>query len=192
MPYFYYLTHPQVHQDPDVPVPDWGLSELGRARTARFARSDLLANTSNLVSSAERKAIETAEIIAAAIDLRPKIAPATHENDRSATGYLKPEAFERAATAFFNHPDESFRGWETAREAQARIVRQMQVILTAPAKGDILMVGHGGVGTLLYCHLAGHAIDRRHDQPGGGGNLFAYDLAEARIRHGWRPIEAFL
>ena len=27
-----YLTHPQVQIDPDVPVPQWGLSPVGRAR----------------------------------------------------------------------------------------------------------------------------------------------------------------
>lgn len=187
----FYLTHAQVHQDPATPVPDWGLSDKGRARAMQFASATLLAQTRTLVSSNERKAIETAEIIADAINVRPHIMPATHENDRSATGYLKPDAFEQAATAFFNHPDESFRGWETARAAQARIVEQMQLITQTHTDGDILMVGHGGVGTLLYCHLADLPIDRRHDQAGGGGNLFAYDLVEAQFIHAWRPIEAF-
>ena len=29
-----YVTHPQVLIDPAVPVPDWGLSPLGRGRAA--------------------------------------------------------------------------------------------------------------------------------------------------------------
>lgn len=28
-----YLTHPQVSIDPSIPVPCWGLSEVGKART---------------------------------------------------------------------------------------------------------------------------------------------------------------
>ena len=32
-----YVTHPQVEMDPRVPVPDWGLSPLGRARAAWLA-----------------------------------------------------------------------------------------------------------------------------------------------------------
>lgn len=30
----YYLSHPQVQIDPAVPVPEWGLSDAGRARPA--------------------------------------------------------------------------------------------------------------------------------------------------------------
>ena len=31
MSYGLYVTHPQVVQDPNVPVPSWGLSEVGKA-----------------------------------------------------------------------------------------------------------------------------------------------------------------
>ncbi len=55
--------------------------------------------------------------------------------------------------------------------------------------GDIAIVSHGGVGTLLLCHLASWAIDRAHDQPGaGGGNYFAFGEDRA-VAHGWRPID---
>ena len=59
-----YLTHPQVQIDPAVPVPQWGLSPVGRARTEALANASWLASTTQIVSSGERKAIETAEIIA--------------------------------------------------------------------------------------------------------------------------------
>src|SRR5450755_2875698 len=45
---------------------------------------------------------------------------------------------------------------------------------------DILIVGHGGVGTLWHCHLNALAIERRHDQP-GQGHYFSVDL-ETRSR----------
>lgn len=45
------------------------------------------------------------------------IDPLLGENDRSATGYLPHEEFEAAANAFFEQPDASFCGWETAVEA---------------------------------------------------------------------------
>jgi len=34
--------------------------------------------------------------------------------------------------------------------------------------GDVLFVGHGAVGTLLFCHYSGVAIDRAYDQPADG------------------------
>lgn len=184
-----YLSHPQVLIDPAVPVPDWGLSPLGLARTRAFARAAMLEGTRRIVSSAERKAIETAECIAGALGLAVEIREAMHENDRSATGYLPPPAFEAMADAFFASPTLSVRGWERAVDAQARIVREVEAVLAAPAQGDVLFVGHGGVGTLLLCRIEGGPIARKRDQPGGGGNLFAFDAATRIVHHAWRSME---
>jgi broad specificity phosphatase PhoE len=187
-----YLTHPQVHIDPLVPVPEWRLSDTGRARAQQFAKAACLSSTVRIISSGERKAIETAEIVGAALTLAVEVHVGTHENDRSATGFLAPPAFEAASDQFFAHPSRSFSGWERAVEAQARIVRAVDDMLAERSPGDILIVGHGAVGTLLYCHLAGLAIDRRYDQPGGGGHIFAFRASDRAIIHAWRSLEDFL
>jgi broad specificity phosphatase PhoE len=185
-----YLSHPQVAIDPAVPVPDWGLSPLGRQRAGAFAASAAVKSTGRIVSSAERKAVETAQCVAEALGLTVEIRPAMHENDRSATGYLPPPAFEAMADAFFASPEESVRGWERAVDAQARILREVEAVLAGHAEdGDILLVGHGGVGTLLLCHLSGEPISRKRDQPGGGGNVFAFDAASRIVHHPWRAME---
>lgn len=185
-----YLTHPQVRIDPSVPVPDWGLNGVGRARVHALAARNVMNGTTTIVSSAERKAVETAAPIAAALGIRPIVREAMHENDRSSTGFLAPDEFEQVADAFFAHPDTSIRGWERAVDAQARIARETEAVLAGHHGGDVLLVGHGGVGTLLYCHLAGLPIDRCRDQPAGGGNVLAFDLDAGRIIHGWLPMEA--
>lgn len=179
-----YITHPQVRIDPDVPVPEWGLSDIGRARAELSAKPDWARRLGRIVSSSETKAIETAGILAAAAGLAIEIAEDTHENDRSATGFLPPPEFEKAADWFFAHPDQSFgadagcRGWERAVDAQARIVGAVERILSGhDRKIPIAFVGHGGVGTLLKCHLAGNPIGRDRDQPAGGGNLYCFSLA---------------
>ena len=184
-----YLSHPQVAIDPVVPVPDWGLSPLGLARTQAFAAAPLLAATRRIVSSSERKAIETAQCIAARLGLTVEIRAAMHENDRSATGYLPPPEFEAMADAFFAAPDESVRGWERARDAQTRILSEVEAVLAQPTDGDVLFVGHGGVGTLLLCHLGNEPIARKRDQPGGGGNLFAFHAGTRNVHHAWRSME---
>ena len=190
MPLVRYLTHPQVQIDPAVPVPQWGLSQFGRARTAALAASGRLTGTSLIISSAEKKAIETATIIATAHGRPVQIRDAMHENDRSATGFLVPSEFEAVADQFFARPTESIRGWERAIDAQARIVREVETVLASPTEGDILFVGHGAVGTLLYCHLAEVAIDRRYDQPAGGGNYFTFERDSRRVVHSWRSMES--
>jgi broad specificity phosphatase PhoE len=183
-----YLTHPQVRIDPHVNVPDWGLSEIGRRRVQALVSAGWLAGTTQVIASAERKAIETAEPICAALGVVLEIREAMHENDRSATGFLAPPEFERVADDFFARPHESVRGWERAVDAQARIVRDVEAVLARGLGGDVLFVGHGGVGTLLLCHLAKHAIARTHDQQASGGNYFSF-TRDGRVLHAWRPIE---
>nr|CAD6427127.1 histidine phosphatase family protein [Rhizobium sp. Q54] len=185
-----YVTHPQVNIDPAVPVPDWKLSDVGRSRALKAAQLPWAVTLQRIVSSAERKAVETAELLASFSDAAVEVVPDMHENDRSATGFLPPAEFESAADRFFAHPDESFRGWERAIDAQARIVRAVTRILddhdpTMP----IAFVGHGGVGTLLKCHLSGAWISRDRDQPAGGGNLFAFSLADRIATCDWTPME---
>ncbi len=184
-----YLTHPQVQIDPETPVPEWGLSDIGRARTNSICEAAVLTSTSTIVSSAETKAVETGSTIAAALGLELKIRHKMHENDRSATGFLEPLEFEEVANQFFAYPEISVRGWERAIDAQVRIVSDVNLILAAHTNGDILIVGHGGVGTLLYCHFAGVPISRSQDQLPGGGCYFSYDIEEKHMLHHWLAME---
>src|SRR5687768_12146813 len=109
-----YLTHPQVRIDPDVPIPLWGLSAEGRARTEALAARPWLRTFRRIVASEETKAQETAALLGAALGLGVEVRPGLHENDRSATGYLPRAEFEAVADLFFARPDEPVRGWETA------------------------------------------------------------------------------
>jgi broad specificity phosphatase PhoE len=187
-----YITHPEVMIDPLVPVPEWGLSDVGRQRAALAASMPWAARLARIFTSVETKAAETADILAKAAGIRPETLEGSHENDRSATGFLPPAAFETAADWFFAHPQESYHGWERAIDAQARIVAAIDKALAGhdPAR-PVAFVGHGGVGTLLKCHLARTGIDRAHDQKGKGGNLFVFDLVQRRLACDWTAFETW-
>ena len=167
------VTHPEVRVDPDVPVPEWGLSDAGRARLRHLLALPWVPGLTRVVTSAERKARETAAALAAATGLPVGVDPGLGENDRSATGFLPPAEFEATADAFFARPTESVRGWERAVDAQARVVAAVARAVDG-AEGDVAVVCHGGVGTLLLCRVLGVPIDRRRDQP-GQGSVFSYD-----------------
>lgn len=187
-----YITHPQVAIDPNVPVPRWGLSAIGRQRAELAAALPWARSLGRIVSSDETKAIETAEILAKASGVTIEIVEHMHENDRSATGFLPPPEFEAAADWFFAHPTESFKGWERAGDAQARIVAAADAILVDHDPSvPIAFVGHGGVGTLLKCHLRAMPISRSQDQPGGGGNLFRFTLADRAVSCDWTAMETW-
>lgn len=188
----YFVTHPNVVVSADVPVPRWPLSALGRDRMRAGLGLPWLAEVSAIYCSTERKAVDGAEIWAEALGLSPVQVPELGENDRSATGFLPPPEFERVADAFFASPERSVRGWERACDAQARIVSAVSRLMRADASaGAVVVVSHGAVGTLLWCHLRGESISRRWDQPAnGGGNYFQFTLDPPSAAQGWRPIDA--
>ncbi len=187
-----YVTHPQVNIDPAIPVPFWGLSDRGKERARLAAACPWAGMIRRIVSSDETKAMETAAILGSASGVRFEVGHDMGENDRSATGFLAPPQFELAADWFFAHPEQSYHGWERAVDAQTRIVRAVMAVLDHHDRSQpVAFVGHGGVGTLLKCHLQGSPIMRSKDQPDGGGNLFAFDLENLTIACDWTPMELY-
>ena len=183
-----FITHPEVEVDPAVPVPDWELTARGRERMRLFAEGPDVREVRAVWSSREPKAQAAAAILAEQLGLRVGTLEALAENDRSATGYLPPELFEPALQAFFGEPLLSHRGWETAAAAQERIADALETVLArSPAEGDVAIVSHGGVGTLLLCRLKGTAIHRAEDQP-GQGHWFAFDRDSRAVLQGWTPV----
>jgi broad specificity phosphatase PhoE len=187
MPSLLVISHPEVVVDPATPVTEWGLSAEGRRRARAFAGSDTFANVSHIHASTERKARDTAKLLAAPKGLPVGYDARLGENDRAATGFLPPPVFEAAADAFFAHPNVSYRGWERAVDAQDRIKTVLRDVLARHEGADLALVTHGAVGTLLWCRLSGAPIDRRFDQP-GQGHYWRADLATLTPAHGWRSI----
>lgn len=195
-----YVSHAEVVQDPDVVVPRWGLNDVGRRRVELLARAPWLASVGHIACSAETKAIETATILADRCELPIEIRPESGETDRSATGYVPEARHTELAARYFAEPDRSADGWETAVAGQQRVVEALADLLGEPPAGpapdgpaasrpDVVVVGHGGVGTLLWCHLSGRAIDQRHDQP-GQGHYWTWDRSGQTMLHRWHPIDA--
>jgi broad specificity phosphatase PhoE len=189
-----YLTHPQVRIDAAVPVPLWGLSDIGRARAQAFVAKHAVPRGTMVFSSREAKALELAEMIAEAAGTPVFADHLMGENDRSATGFLPPVLFEEAAERFFAHPHESVDGWERAIDAQERIVATVRTALgSVPADTFAIFCGHGAVGTLLKCHIGRRRISREEDQSrigvAGGGNAFLFDFAAEQLLTDWCPME---
>ena len=187
----YFITHPEVVIDPFVPVSDWRLSSIGIRRIALMLSQPWVSGVRAVFSSAERKAVEAAQMVADHQSLSPIVIDGLGENDRSATGYLPWVEFEIVADNFFACPEESVRGWERAIDAQRRIAEAVnRAISLAAADADMAIISHGAVGALLLCHLKGVPIGRREDQPtGGGGNIYSFDLATRRLLTGWHRID---
>ncbi len=186
-----FLTHPEVVIDPDVPVPEWPLSPVGRARAERFAEMLVGRGVTAVHASTEQKAMDGAAIVAGRLGLPYGTDEHLGENDRSATGYLAPPEFWEVVKEFFGRPHESIRGWERAIDAQSRIVGAVtRVAREDETEGDLVIVSHGGVGALLTAHLQKVEIGResRPSHP-GGGCFIVFDRDTFAIRQDWRAIE---
>lgn len=194
----YFITHPDVLLDPSRPVERWPLSERGRARMHRLLELSWSAELERVFSSSEQKALDGAEILAGALGIPHSVLPGLGENDRSATGFLPPDEFWRVVDDYFACPGESIRGWERASDAQKRIVAAVREGLAAAPGECVAFVSHGGVGTLLHCHLKGVPISRSEEQPrpepgspagAGGGFYLCFEPSSWKLVHSWRPID---
>jgi broad specificity phosphatase PhoE len=183
-----FITHPEVIIEPNVPVTRWRLSKSGIDRMRVFVTSSVVENVREVWASSETKATEAAHLLAARFGLPVHIKSELGENDRTATGFLPPAEFESVADEFFARPDESIRGWETAAHAQARVLRAFEEITaTQKGDGDVAIVAHGAVGTLLMCQLLGRRITRELDQP-FQGHFWTFEPTSSQLLHPWRPI----
>lgn len=188
----YFITHPNVTIDPSIAIPDWELSDVGRLRMRKMFNLEWVNSIERIYCSDERKATDGAKILADHLQLSFNKNKNLGENDRSSTGYLPSEEFEFVADQFFASPSQSIRGWETALNAQARVINTIKEIIDSEDRNaPIAIISHGAVGTLLLCHLNKWSISREHDQPGnGGGNYFAFDSDTLQVHHGWIAIDA--
>jgi broad specificity phosphatase PhoE len=144
-----------------------------------------------IVCSTEQKAIDGAEILARHLSIGFTMVEALGEIDRTSTGYLPQEEHAATARQLFAHPARSVRGWETACDAQQRIVEAVESVITGnPGDGHLTIVSHGAVATFYLCHLKGCPIRWEERQPGRfGGNFYCFEAESKALVHGWRPID---
>lgn len=188
----YIITHPDVIIDPQIPVPRWPLSATGRERMRKLLAVPWVDTLGAVYSSSEQKAMDGAQILAESLGLVYQVVPALDEIDRSATGYMP--AAEHAATAdeFFEHPDRSIRGWETANAAQSRMVRAVETVIDQDRGngGNLAILSHGAVATLYLCYLKGCPIRQRPLPPGkNGGCYYCLEVDTKFVVHDWRSID---
>ncbi|MDO8409224.1 MAG: histidine phosphatase family protein [Phenylobacterium sp.] len=186
-----FVTHPEVVIDPAVPVPRWPLSAKGRARMEALAEAMASLPFRAVWSSDEQKAMDGAAILSARLNAPHHVDAQLGENDRSATGYIAPPRFWEVVAEFFAHPDISVLGWETARDAQNRILAAMARVADEAAPGLTVVVSHGGVGQLLTAALQNVAIgqEAKSPNPSGGGYLLLEVAPLRLVGDGWGDID---
>ncbi|QCO54926.1 histidine phosphatase family protein [Pseudorhodobacter turbinis] len=184
-----YLSHPEVKIDPQTPVLEWELSDQGRRRLRAAVKRGWPGRGWRLIASPEVKAQQTAEILSHAFGLPLHTHPEMGEVDRSATGYLPQDQHEALAKELFAQPETGPEGWESANAASARVLECFHQVM-AEVSDDIIFVGHGAVGSFLWCALTNRPITPAADQT-RGGSFWAgrYDGSGFSAVHSWQALE---
>jgi broad specificity phosphatase PhoE len=151
------IRHSQPRLEPDRPASQWPLTEEGRQRCIVLAERLAAYAPDLIVTSRERKAIETSALVAARLALPTLIAPGLHEHEREQVGWLSNPAFEQAVSAFFAQPNELVFGEETASQAGARFDAAVRDVLASHPAQTVAIVSHGTVITLFLAQHAGVA-----------------------------------
>ncbi|WP_421930935.1 histidine phosphatase family protein [Phenylobacterium sp.] len=141
------VRHAAPAQDPNVPPPQWSLSEAGRDAARALAGKLTHLRPAAVVSSPEIKALETVAILTEGLGLEVETDPCFAELHRPKWPFSDTATFEARVAQVLSTPHESIEGAEPAGEAAARFTQGLLRHAARP-----LMVGSHG--TILAAYLA--------------------------------------
>ena len=149
MPNLILVKHAQPDIDPLTDARNWHLSAAGQSSCVPLAARLATYHPTVVISSDEPKAVETAQIVAARLNIPTRVASGLHEHDRQGMGLLPRTQFEAAIKLFFTKPDELVYGNETATQARTRFSAAVVQVLADHPNTDVAIVAHGTVISLF-------------------------------------------
>lgn len=159
MPNLVFVRHSQTQLDPEIPSPQWSLSEEGRRRCEPLAEQLKPYNLDVIVTSMEPKAIQTGELISRKLGIPCRVMENLHEHARETAPYFDTrEEFLEAVNILFSRPTELVFGEETGLEARERFTEAVASVLRAYPRENIAIVTHGTVLSLFASQHTEQAI----------------------------------
>lgn len=155
--YLILIRHSQSQPVTGIDAQRWPLAEEGKERATAIAPRIAPYKPAIVFCSYERKAVQTAQIVAEELHVPYVLWPGLHEHDRTAIPFYDRATFLQLVRDFFARPDELVFGLETASGALARFQAALDDLLDAYPGRTIAAVSHGTVLTLLLAHRAGVA-----------------------------------
>lgn len=148
------IKHSHSQMTPGLPPEEWELSEQGRARCASLATRLSTQLPELIFSSEERKAAQTAELLADALHRPWQTSPGLHEHDRGNVPVMATKEFISAMAQVFRRPRERILGRESADQALTRFEQSLSRLLDQHADQDLAVVTHGTVIALYAAEYA--------------------------------------
>jgi broad specificity phosphatase PhoE len=176
------IKHSKPLVNPDRPSDQWELGDEGRGRAAKLAEVLRPYALTEIVSSTEPKAKQTADVVAEALGLTCRTQDGLHEHDRRNVPHMDSREFISAIAQFFRQPRRLVLGSESADQAYKRFADAVDDIVqgSADGPGDIAIVTHGTVISLFAYRRAQEdpfALWRRMGLP----SLIAFELPSYEV-----------
>src|SRR3954466_10148209 len=155
MPSLILIKHASPQVVPDEPPEQWELSADGRRRATALAEriAAMDDRPAVVVSSDERKASQTAQIVAERLGITMSIEPELHEHDRSTVPHMRSAEFISMVELMLRRPSELVLGEENATEALARFDHAISHVIEQHHDQTIAIVSHG---TVIAMFIARH------------------------------------
>ncbi len=134
---------PQIVED--KPPKSWSLSKEGEARASMMAVAVAALKPASINSSAETKAMETAQFITDITGLTLGMDPGFNEQGRANERFVSQEDFNSRISEALRLPDELLFGTETVSAAVERFQKAVEDAEKYSQPGDIVVVSHGTV-----------------------------------------------
>jgi broad specificity phosphatase PhoE len=170
------VRHARPRIDADIPPSRWELCPDGRIAAAALASRLAPFAPACVVSSTERKAEETARILAEDLKLPLEFDAGLGEHKRPSVSFGTEEEFQARIAEIFAHPQTPSPGGESAEEACERLAAALARHKARP----LIAVTHGTVLSLYVARLLGldaHDLWRNLHTP----DAFVFDAADGLI-----------
>ena len=152
---FIFVRHAHTEINDKIPVSKWNLSTKGKFQSEMLAKKSQFLKADVLISSDEKKAIDTLKPIAKKLTKGITSYRELNELMRDRGGFLSKESLSFVRKYAFKNPDKSKNHWEKASNALSRFSEKIDEIDMAYENRTIIVVAHGIVLNLYFANLQG-------------------------------------
>lgn len=182
-----YLTHPAVNIDSQTPIDQWSLSDKGWEQAKQSLELDFWKSVDVLYASTELKAYSMADMIANEYNIPFDDAHKIYDlGETRGRTFIPPDQFEEAVKEWYQDLDHNIHGWEPINEMFKRVGVCIDRLMANHHDKTVAIVGHGGSGTMVKCHIMGITPRRNDDPHEVAGGYFIADWDNKRIAQDWK------
>lgn len=155
MPALVLIRHSSPNVDPAIPSTAWGLTDEGKLQASELAKALSRWKPAAIVTSPERKAHETAVLIAASRAIPIVIDEDVKEHRRESAGFLPVANFVHGIEQLLRSSHELVFGDETADAVFDRFERAIERACKITPGRDQFVVSHGTAISIYVGHVLG-------------------------------------